>query len=471
MERPVNFIEQQTEKIKSPTPRWLIFLIIIIVLLAGGCMTRVFFGEKPPNDPNAYDPVTLQPKKPEGFFNKVKQLIFTKDNDLKGSEDDRINILALGMGGVGHDGPYLTDTIMIVSIKPSTNQIALISVPRDLQVNIPGAGWRKINYANSLGETKNPGQGPELTKKVIEKTFDINIHYYVRVDFKAFSELINEVGGVTVDVERGFTDHMYPAPNEAYQTVSFTAGTQSMDGQTALIFARSRHGNNSEGSDFARAKRQQKIILALKEKILSFSTFVNPIRINNIINTLERNIATNLQFSEIMSFLKTIKELDTQAIIHLVLDNSDNGFLQDNTTPEGAYVLIPKTGNFDTINETIKNIFTTVSAIPDNTPKQTSIPLVPANIEIQNGTWIAGMAARMKKRLEDNDFTITTIGNSSERPQTLSSIYQISKNETKAMATALQEELRIPIKQTLPIGISPASSTDILIILGTDIQE
>ncbi len=469
--RPINFLEQQTEKIKPPTPRWLIFLIIAILLLLGGCITRAIFSEKAPNDPSAYDPVTLEPKKPEGFFKKVKQLVFLKGNELDGFSDDRINVLALGMGGIGHEGPFLTDTMMLISIKPSTGRIAMISIPRDLGVKIPGYGLDKINKANSIGEEKNPGRGAELAKEIVEDIFNIKVHYYIRVDFKAFQELIDEVGGVTVNVDNSFTDHMFPAGNNDYQTVSFEKGRQSMSGQTALIFARSRHGNNGEGSDFARAKRQQKIILALKEKILTFGTLANPIKINEIFNTLSKHIDTDMEFSDIIAFLKLARSLNTQDIIHLVLDDSPNGYLQSGYNANGAFILEPKSGNFDEINETIDNHLTAVQAKKNDTPAQDMKKLPEAEIEIQNGTWIAGMAARMEKRLEDKGFNITTIGNTDERPQTLSGIYQISSQDTGALTQALQQELSIPIKQTVPAGIKFASSTDVLIILGMDMEE
>ena len=118
------------------------------------------------------------------------------------------------------------------------------------------------------------------------------------------------MGGIKVDVERSFTDPLYPAPNNEYQTLTFDAGVQTMNGATALTFARSRHGNNGEGSDFARARRQQKIMLALKQKLLSFGTLANPVRINNVIDSLERHMTTNLEFSEIVSFMKLARELE-----------------------------------------------------------------------------------------------------------------------------------------------------------------
>ncbi|KKQ27162.1 MAG: hypothetical protein US42_C0014G0059 [Candidatus Magasanikbacteria bacterium GW2011_GWC2_37_14] len=473
--RPINFLEQQTEIIKPKKPRWLIFLIIIILLFLGGCLAKNIISEKAPNDPEAYDPITLKPKKPEGFFQKMKYLVFNQDKELIGQDKDRINILLLGMGGVGHDGPFLTDTNIIVGLKPSNGQIAMISIPRDLGVAVPKQGIKKINYINSLGETKETGTGGEFARKIFSETFDLNIPYYIRVDFKAFGEIIEAVGGVTIDVENDFTDHMYPAPNNDYQTVSFVKGVQTMDGNTALKYARSRHGSGTEGSDFARARRQQKILLALKEKMLSFSTLSNPLKINNIIKSLENHITTNLEFSDIISFIKLARELNFNQITNLVFDDSETGYLKSTFGVDGAFLLIPKTGNFTEINNTISNVFsgelTAKETKTDDTPKQTlkneNIIDKIITVEIQNGTWNAGLAARLKKRLEDKGFTIELIGNSETRPQPYSGIFNLTNKKTE-IENSLSQELHLPIKQQPPTNINAATGTDILILLGED---
>ena len=473
VQEPINLLypHSQIHNDEPRRPRRLIFLLIIALLLVGGCIFFVNKNSSLPQEPTAYDPVTLKPKRPDGFFNKISQMVFTPKNSLDGYSDDRINFLLLGIGGEGHDGPFLTDTMMIASIKPSTGQIAMVSIPRDLGVNIPGYGINKINHANAYGESKQSGAGPEVAQKIIEKTIDLKINYFVRVDFKAFNEIIDEVGGITINVDKSFVDEMYPAPNFEYQTIIFSKGVQTMNGDTALKFVRSRHGNNNEGSDFARAKRQQKVLFALKEKILSFGTLLNPIRINNIYGSLNRHIVTNLQFADIMSLARMMKELDTQKIITKVLDDSLNGYLISSISKDGAFLLNPKTGNFDDINTMIANIFETETAVADNTPSQSAPTLQPANVEIQNGTWIVGMAARMKKRLEDKNFVIGNVGNTVERPQSTSGIYQISNKNNADVIQALQAELHISIKQKPPADVQVASSSDILILLGEDMAE
>lgn len=455
--------------------RCIFFAAIILAFLLGlFFLTRALFSS-PAMDPNSYDPVTLEPIKPKGVIGKIKHFVFNTEPTLEGAKEDRINILLLGQGGLGHDGPYLSDTIIIASIKPSTGQVSFVNVPRDLYVDIPGHNSNKINHANAYGESNKKGSGPELAEKVIERTFALDIHYYVRVDFRAFEALIDDVGGITVDVERSFIDSEYPAPNHEYQTISFTKGAQTMDGDTALKYVRSRHGNNGEGSDFARSKRQQKVILALKEKMLSFQTIANPVKLTSIVDSLEQHVLTNVDFSDIISMLKLAKNLDTNNIINLRLDSGPDGYLVNDFTPGGAYILKPESGTFDDINFAIENIFNEPPEISENnTPEQVEpvITYTGANVEVQNGTWRAGMAGRIKETLIESKFAVTSIGNTNVRPIKQSGIYLVNENNTSdRIADALSDELEISILETIPVGETFTTGTDILVILGDDFKE
>lgn len=476
----VNFLHPaEPVRLQPPRRKRWSCLLVIALILGGALIWRWTATRSAPPTPADYDPVTLEPKTPDGFFRRLSQFVFPWVSPLSGIREDRINVLLLGIGGEGHDGPQLTDTIIIASIKPSTKQLAMISIPRDLEVMIPGYGKTKINFANAFGEKQTPGNGARVTVDVLAKTLNVPIHYVVRVDFHGFEEIIDTVGGVTIDVERSFTDSEYPAPKNLFQTVSFTKGVQTMDGKTALIYARSRHGNNGEGSDFARARRQQRVLLALKEKIFSFETLTSPMRIQQIMTTLKTHLMTTLSFTEIIEMVKLGRDLDHANIRTLVLDDSPNGFLIPATGTEGAFLLRPKTGNFSAIQDAINNIFSSEVTVapPVHTPPQREPELTPVTvgdttvIEIQNGTWRAGLAARIKKRLNDKEFSNITIGNSNVRPVAESSIYLLSSPQDSNIAVAIQKELQIPLKQTIPLSVTHATSTDILIILGEDIQE
>jgi polyisoprenyl-teichoic acid--peptidoglycan teichoic acid transferase len=475
--RKTNFLNdspREEHTPKSPKKRLRLFLLLIIcgTLFLSGCIGRTFFDNSLPNDPLAYDPLTLEPIKPQGLLTRIKRFVFSKDQPLAGEKKDRINILLLGMGGLGHDGPFLTDTMIVASIQPSTGDVAMISIPRDLGVDIPAKGWYKINHANAFGEAKQSGSGGVLATKVVNETFDADIHYYVRVDFKAVEQIIEGIDGLTIDVENSFTDTEYPAANYEYQTVSFQKGIQTMDGQTALQYARSRHGNNGEGSDFARAKRQQRMILALKEKILSFETLANPIRIHSIIDTLGTHISTNMDFSDIISMMKLAKSADLTNIKTVVLDTSPGGYLKNGHGQNGAFILEPVTGDFDDITYLIEHIFDPDIELKKITtlevPEQTQPTLSPAVIEIQNGTWQAGLAARTEKQLENEGIVVTSIGNTGERPIMQSAIY-ILDPLAQDSAQAIKAMLSIPIKKTSGT-ITSTPGTELLIILGEDLE-
>src|SRR5206468_1389531 len=183
---------------------------------------------------------------------------------------DRINILLLGIDK-RDDEPIAgtrSDTIMLASIDPLTKSAALVSFPRDLWVTIPGCtssagcegGRQRINVAHAVG-------GPDLTRQTITSDFGVPIDFYARVDFRGFEQLIDAVGGVVVDVDWPVKDDEYPTADYGYQRIYFGPGPQLMDGTTALEYARSRHGM----SDFARAARQQKVIVSLRNRALQLN--------------------------------------------------------------------------------------------------------------------------------------------------------------------------------------------------------
>ena len=492
-EQQINLLRTQQNYPLSPPPRspkikrWA-FLIIGLAIL-GILIFRNYAIVRWPTNPSAYDPITLKPKK-VGFLETVRNFIFSSDNVLAGQQEDRINILLLGIGGPGHEGPYLSDTNIILSIRPSANQAAMVSVPRDLAAKINGHGLRKINNANAFGEAETPGNGGEYARKIFEETFNINIPYYARVDFSAFKELIDSLGGIVINVERSFTDASFPANNDSLQTVSFVAGPQQMDGERALIFARSRHGTNGEASDFARAKRQQLVLAAFKKKLLSAGTFLNPITLQRVISSLSKNIATNLDFGQIMFLINMAKEIDSGEIKTLVLDDSPNGFLKPLIGQDSAYLLAPKNEGYGEINLAIQNIFnatgTPAVAAPDqNKPAPVSMSVPTAKIEIQNGTWRAGLAAVKKQELEKDGLYVPYIGNSVKRPIAVTVIYIINTNTPKGIIASLAAKFNASSTPYLPEWLQTAYNdsagtatgttkykldADVLVILGENTQ-
>ena len=355
------------------------------------------------------------------FWEGVARLMVGKDKILKGELLDRTNILILGMGGAQHEGPYLTDTIILASIKPSTKQIGLLSIPRDLYVPIPNYGWRKINSANALGVAESK-DGGLLTSKVVSNVFDLPIHYWVRVDFNLFKEMIDELGGVEIEVEQGFVDNQFPGVNFSYRVISFEKGPQTMNGEKALQFARSRHGTNGEDSDFARAKRQQKIIYAIKEKFEKEDIISQPRKIWGFYNALKDNLSTNLDLSQSIRLAKLIAEVDYENIVTKVIETEPNGPLKSEITLQGAFVLKTKNGNFKELSKIAENLLDKSNATElslfgqkttGSTEEEVSLEQVlnqTTRLVVLNGTYITGLAKQIKEELTEQGFEVVQIG-------------------------------------------------------------
>jgi hypothetical protein len=222
-----------------------------------------------------------------------------------------------------------------------------------------------------------------------------------------------------------------------------------MEGETALKFVRSRHGNNGEGSDFARSKRQQKVILAVKDKVLSATTFLNPTRISKMMNALEKNIATNLDAWEIVRLAKELKNLDSQSITHHVIDASESSPLYA-TVLNGAYLLLPKNDDWSPLQRIADNIFTpdeelnaTFAQAPEEKPKF-------VRVEIQNGTNITGLAFRASQLLDGQGFDVAKVGNAASRGYEHTVIYDLTDGQRAEELKVLRDYLQADV--TLSAG-------------------
>lgn len=425
------------------------------------------------------------------FLASLKRLMVAGDKPVSGQDDDRVNFLLLGVGGSGHEGPELTDTIIFGSFKPSDKTVGLISVPRDLNVNIPGYGYRKINNVNAFAESAEHGSGPAATSKVIEEILGQPVHYSVKIDFGGFEDIIDNLGGLDVYIERSFTDTAYPLDDGlgSIETINFTQGWTHMDGATALKFARSRHGTNGEGSDFARAARQQKVLLAVKDKTLSLGVLLNPAKLNRIIGTIQDNVATNLSLWEMIRFAKYIPDVSSDNIAMHVLDNR-SGLLYD-ANINGAYVLLPYEEDWSELHELAQNIFAATPNDPNVTlaaqPQNTS-PSLNVHVEIQNGTAITGLASRTAQLLESSGFKVETVGNAANREEPKTIIYDLTDGQKDEELAALKDYLSADVymstkgylaadavvpDEVLPTTpgkdlVTSSADIDFLIVLGQD---
>lgn len=294
----------------------------------------------------------------DGFFASLwKSLPGVGSGQLQGQQEGQINVLLLGMRGNDMPGGgLLADTIMVAAIRPKENKVALISVPRDLYVQDPGSSNQsKINAVNALYEEKGEGQGMEMMKQIVGDVTGLPIHYVVRIDFKGFQELVNTVGGVDVYLDQPFSE---PKQFEGEEAANFSlpAGRNHLDGQKALFFVRARYAS----SDFERAKRQQQVLIALKDKMLSLGTLSDFGKMNNILNILGDDVRADMDTSEMKKFFDLANQMRDPQIKQRVFDTSPEGFLYASKadTPEGkTFILLPAGGNYDKIHEACRNIF------------------------------------------------------------------------------------------------------------------
>lgn len=317
-----------------------------------------------------------------------------KPSQLKGEGDGRVNILVLGIGGQGHDGPNLSDTIMVWSIDPKTKDVAMLSVPRDLYVKIPGYGYSKINAANAHG-------GPQLAAQVVSNVIGVPIHYYALIDFSGFKEAVDAVNGVDINVPTTLYDPLFPCDDGTkkagrYCPIHFAVGPQHMNGETALEYSRSRETT----SDFARAARQQQVLVALRQKALQLSTLTNPLKLTGLIESVGNHLRTDLQLGDMQRLAGIAKDIDTTKITQKVLDTGSAGSLLVDGTgriPGAGSIELPKAGEFDysQIHDFVKNIFVDHYITDEN-----------ARVEVQNGTGEPGLAQTVVSSLQAAHYNV-----------------------------------------------------------------
>jgi len=401
------------------------------------------------------------------ILGQMSHLISSPDRELAGESEDRINILLIGMGGEGHDGPFLTDTLIVGSIRPSDGSVAMLSIPRDLLVPVTDYGWRKINAVNAFGELDAGGSGGELTRTTVEGLLGIDIPYYVRIDFNGFKSIIDDVDGVDIYVERSFRDGSYPTYAHGLQVVSFEEGWQHMDGETALQFARSRHGNNGEGSDFARSKRQQKVLSALKQKMTDYKTYLNPATISNTLASLQSNVTTNVNLGELLRLARMAREIETENVKHEVLDNAPDGTLVDSVV-NGAYVLLPKGNDWTLLRDVAQDLFEVAEAPAPEEVAPPAPEALGATVEIQNGNGTSGVAREMSGRLSKMGFKVIKIGNADSFDYAETLVFDLTGGKSgealKLLRQGLPEAEVMDSRQAA--SHSPTEDADFLVIIG-----
>jgi LCP family protein required for cell wall assembly len=264
---------------------------------------------------------------------------------------DRVNILMLGYGGSGHDGAYLTDSMVVMSLMPQSHHTTLISVPRDLWIQYPpnSGNYHKINAIYPIASNFNadPVAGGNAVAQKVSLVTGLNITYWITINFTGFRDFINAIGGVDVNVPDAFTAN-YPANddpniNASWKKVQFVKGLHHMDGETAIEYARARYviDNPAEETDFARSARQQLIMKAALSKIKDWHTWPN---FFGAMDALKHTIYSNLSLADLAQFALKM-DLNNAHRVGLSYSN----VLMGDTSSDGQSILLPKNGDWNAI--------------------------------------------------------------------------------------------------------------------------
>lgn len=264
---------------------------------------------------------------------------------------ERVNVLLLGIDQrAGDNEPaYRTDTMIVLTLDPVTLEAGILSIPRDIWVPVPGFDNNyRINTANFLGDTQDyPGGGMALARKTVESFLGIPIHYTARVNFTAFENFVDRIGGVEVDVPEDIYDPDYPTEDFRTEVFELERGQQVLDGETALKYARTRH---SSGGDFDRARRQQQVILAVRERLKNPQVLASLVAAApDLLVDLSNSVKTDMTLDQMQQLAMLAQQIDRDRIRSEVLDQRYTEFA---TTPDGAQVIIPVRERIASLRET-----------------------------------------------------------------------------------------------------------------------
>ncbi len=384
---------------------------------------------------------------------------------LKGEGSGRVNVLLLGRGGGNHDGPDLTDTMMLASVDPVNHTSTLLSLPRDLWVNAPNQGVMKLNAVWETGEFKYLGKvapgstnpaaikaGFNLVDQTVEGVLGISVDYNVLVDFQAFQQAVDTVGGVSINVPTDLVDPTMAWENNNNPVLA-KAGTQTFNGNQALIYVRSRETT----SDFARAERQRAVLVALKSKIATLGTLSNPLKLSGLIDAFGNNVQTDLSIknaSRLYSITNGIS--DAKVTSTSLVDGSTPYVVTGNI--DGQSIVLPKSGLFkyDDIQQFVRGLLKDPYIVREN-----------AKVLVLNGTSMPGLATLTADDLKSYGYNVVGVGNTPSSNWSSTTLVDLT-HRNKYTKNYLEERFSQKALNSLADKSIATNGADFVIIIGSD---
>lgn len=393
---------------------------------------------------------------------------------LRGEGDGRINMLLLGRGGAGHEGADLTDTIIIASINLLQKEAALLSIPRDLYVSNDDVSYTKINAIFAFAKEKalvsssNPHDKKEIERaeeagfkaveEMLQEKVGIPIHYHGMIDFDGFKEAVDTIGGVDVNVPESGTVYDPLRLYGRQYILNVKAGPQHFDGLRALAYARSRY--TSPRGDFDRAERQRMLLVALKNKVLSASTYSNPLKVSQLIDDFGNHIRTNLTLDEVMRLYELAQDFDNNAVTSVGLADPPNDYVTTDYI-NGQSVVVPRAGldNYSEIQHFVRNRL-----------RDGFLAKEDAKVVILNGTALPGLAARTSENLESYGYNVVKVSDAPTQGYHTTMLVDLRGGTKKYTRRYLENRFMTSARNKLPDPMIEAADADFVIILGQNEQ-
>jgi LCP family protein required for cell wall assembly len=381
------------------------------------------------------------------------------------SGNERVTILLMGLDyrdWESGEGAPRTDSMMLVTVDPVSKTAGMLSIPRDLWVEIPGYGHGRINTAYVLGEQDRlPGGGPELAIKTVEKFMGVPIHYYMQIDFGAFERMVDEIGGVEIDVPEEIEVDPILTPN-----LILKPGKQTLSGEVALAYARARH---TEGGDFDRSKRQQQVALAIRSQILRLNMIPTLVTKAPVLyQELAAGIRTNLSLEQMISLGLTVFQINPENIGRAVIGPPEMvTFERVIYGGEVAEVLKPVPDKIRMLRDEIFAATGAIGPSVDTGDPEAAAENEFARLAVLNGAGEEGLAGRFADALGDLGFNVTEIANADRMDYPTTRIVDFTGNPytTQYLVTLLDLTQSQVLFQTLP-----DSEVDIALVIGYDWQ-
>lgn len=390
-------------------------------------------------------------------------LVIAPDEIEPWSGEERLNFLFMGVDlRCDEAGPTHTDSMMVVTVDPVAKSVAMLSLPRDLWVEIPGFGVDRINQAYYFGEAyEYPGGGQTLAMETVSAFLGVPVDYYLTVDFKGFIDAVDLIGGIQIDVPEPIDDPDYPDNCYGYEPFFIDAGDQLLDGPTALKYARTRA---TFGGDVDRAKRQQEVLLAVRDRVLRVDQFPSLIlQAPQLWRTFQDNVKTNLSFDDALQLAMLIRDVPRENIRTAVLDFN---YVYNEVTPDGRQVLVPVRNEIRVLRDELFSIPLAPTPVFEDLKQQ--MLEEDARVAVFNGTAIFGLAAETQSYLQDLGLNVVEIGNADSSAYAATQIIDYGAHPNTVQF--LIQEMQIP-----PLNLSSSTFStddyDVLVIVGNDWAE